>query len=61
MYKYKNLFVTPQINFYIYTFGMEISGKGIENLFMNNMMLKFLLKKKQSYEKKLFHTFLLGN
>jgi hypothetical protein len=33
---------------------MEISGKGIENLFMNNMMLKFLFNKKQSYEKKTF-------
>lgn len=29
---------------------MEISEKGMENLFVNNMMLKFLFKKK-GYEK----------
>lgn len=39
MYKYKNLFVGLQLNSYIYTFGMEISEKGIENLFVNNMMI----------------------
>jgi hypothetical protein len=53
MYKYKKLFVGLQLNSYIYTFGMEISEKGMEDLFVNNMMLKFLFKKK-GYEKKAF-------
>jgi hypothetical protein len=39
---------------------MKISEKGMENLIVNNMMLQFLFKKK-GYEKKLFHTSLLGN
>jgi hypothetical protein len=30
---------------------MEINGKGIEKLFMNNMMLNFLFKKKKVMKK----------
>jgi hypothetical protein len=54
MYKYKNLFLGLQIYSYINSFGMKISGKGIENLFVNNMVLKFLFQKKTKLWKKTF-------
>jgi len=58
MYKYTYLFVGLQLNSYIYTFGMEISEKGIEIFFVNNMMLKFLLKKTKLWKKPFSYIFI---